>query len=108
MTNTIIELKKLGIDKVVDRMKLSVLANHIVKSMHEMTTGYPHVSSGECSADHTRLDPMTKSLIRRLLFAAHGELAPPSTVRSPCGPARLEPTIFDGSIYTTRVVGQCH
>jgi hypothetical protein len=59
MSNTIIELKKLDIDKVVDRMKLSVLANHIVKGLHEMTTGKSRVSSGKCLANNTRLHPMT-------------------------------------------------
>ena len=70
MSNTIVELKKLDIDKVVDWMKLSVLANHIVKSLHEMTTGKPHVSNGKCSAGNTRLDPTTTSLILFTLCSA--------------------------------------
>ena len=56
MSNTIVELKKLDIDKVVDRMKLSVLANHIVKSLHEMTTR--KVSTGKSSENNMRLGPM--------------------------------------------------
>ena len=45
MANTIVELKELEIDKVVERMKLSVLANHIVNSLHEMTTTASHGST---------------------------------------------------------------
>jgi hypothetical protein len=56
MSNTIVELKKLDIDKVVDRMKLSVLANHIVKSLHVMTTR--KVSTGKSSENNMRLGPM--------------------------------------------------
>ena len=56
MSNTIVELKKLDIDKVVDRMKLSVLANHIVKSLHVMTTR--KVSTGKSPENNMRLGPM--------------------------------------------------
>jgi hypothetical protein len=70
MSNTIVELKKLDIDKVVDWMKLSDLANHIVKSLHEMTTGKSHVRSGKCSAGNMRLDPTTTSLILSTLCSA--------------------------------------
>lgn len=99
MSNTIAELKGLNIDKVVDRMKLSVLANHIVKSLHEMTTKQPHASAttGKCSAVNIVLDSMMTWLTRRSLFAAHNEHVPRHTVRPPCGPARLEPTVFDGN-----------
>jgi hypothetical protein len=58
MSNTIVELKKLDIDKVVDRLKLSVLANHIVKSLHVMTTRKSHVSTGKFSENNMRLGPM--------------------------------------------------
>lgn len=108
MSNTIIELKKLDIDKVVDRMKLSVLANHIVKSLHEMTTGRSHISSCKCLTAETRTEPMKAPLIRRLLCAAHGEHASPSTARLPCGPTRLEPTTFDGNVYAIRTMGRCY
>jgi hypothetical protein len=59
MSNTIIELKKLDIDRTVDQMKLSVLANHIVESLHEMTSKNSQVVAGECSASDTRLGLMT-------------------------------------------------
>lgn len=47
MASTVIELKALGIDKVVERMKLSKLASHIVKSLHEMTTRKDRASPGK-------------------------------------------------------------
>jgi hypothetical protein len=105
MSNTIVELKKLDIDKVVGRLKLSVLANHIVKSLHVMTTRKLQVNTGKCNM---HLETMMMLLIRFVTWAEHGLHALPDIVRSPCGPARLEPTIFDGNVCKLRAMSQSH
>lgn len=108
---TVVELQKAGIRRVVDRMELGVLADHIVKILHEMTTENPNANRGKLPV-HTRdliMHPVAIPLITACTRYTGTYLAPsggsqsiapgaPSAVRFDHGRTLPEGTIYDGGM----------